>query len=160
MYNEEKYYNLAAAERSEIIAVVRGLIASEEKIIFSYLHGSFFANQPFRDIDIAVYLTDLLPAHRLKYELKIEESIEQTVRYPVDLQVLNCAPPAFCYMVIKNGCQLAVKDDNLRVEFETYTLKRYFDLLPFREKYLQVCLAGRNYASRQLKNIGKKATIP
>jgi len=121
MYNEEKYYNLAAAERSEIISVIRGLIASEEKIIFSYLHGSFFANQPFRDIDIAVYLTDLLPAHRLKYELKIEESIEQTVKYPVDLHV---------------------KDDNLRVEFETYTLKHYFDLLPFREKYLQEVLNG------------------
>jgi hypothetical protein len=33
MYNEEKYYNLAAAERSEIISVIRGLIASENKIL-------------------------------------------------------------------------------------------------------------------------------
>ena len=142
MHNEEKIYNLAATERNEIISVIRGLIASEEKIIFSYLHGSFFANQPFRDIDIAVYLTDLLPAHRLKYELKFEDLVEQAAKYPVDLQVLNCAPPAFCYMVIKNGCQLVTKDDNLRVEFETYTLKRYFDLLPFREKYLQEALNG------------------
>ncbi len=138
----EKIYLLATSERNEITSVIRELIAPDDQVIFAYLHGSFYANQPFRDIDLAVYLTDLLPDQRLKYALKLEDSIEQTVKYPVDLQVLNAAPPTFCYMVIKNGCQLVNKDDNLRAEFETYTLKRYFDLLPFREKYLQEVLNG------------------
>ncbi len=138
----EKIYMLAATERNEITSVIRELIASDDKIMFAYLHGSFYANQPFRDVDIAIYLTNMPPGDQFAYELSFEDLLEQKVKYPVDLKVLNSAPPAFCYMVIKNGCKLANKDDNRRVEFETYTLKRYFDLLPFREKYLQEALNG------------------
>ena len=135
--NYKKIYQLEKIKRDQIVQEITDLLSAEEQIVFAYLHGSFQEGLPFRDIDLAVFITENLPKEQLDYELKLEEKIEHDIKLPVDLKVINNAPPTFCYMVIKKGRELLVRDDSKRVEFEVATLNRYFDILPFRQRYLK-----------------------
>ncbi len=137
MYYQKKIYQLEEVERQSLVNHLTSILVCEDKILFAYLHGSFQEGLPFRDIDIAIYLSDLPRKQQLDLELKLEDVIEQKVKFPVDLKVLNSAPPAFCYLVIKKGRKLLVRDDSNRTDFEVRTLRQYFDFLPFRQRYLK-----------------------
>ena len=137
MVKSNTLYNLTKAERQKLIKRLASLLEDDEKILFAYLHGSFNEETAFRDLDIAVYLQQMPSDKMLLYELKLEEDLQSALHYPIDLKVLNSAPPHFCYMVIKKGVKLIVRDDQKRVAFEMRTLKKYFDFEPIRRRYLQ-----------------------
>ena len=118
--NYKKIYQLEKSKRDQIVQEITDLLSAEEQIVFAYLHGSFQEGLPFRDIDLAVFITDNLPKEQLDYELKLEEKIEHNIKLPVDLKVINNAPPTFCYMVIKKGQELLVRDDSKRVDLEHF----------------------------------------
>ena len=137
MVKSNTLYNLTKAERQKLIKRLASLLEDDEKILFAYLHGSFNEETAFRDLDIAVYLQQMPSDKMLLYELKLEEDLQSALHYPIDLKALNSAPPHFCYMVIKKGVKLIVRDDQKRVAFEMRTLKKYFDFEPIRRRYLQ-----------------------
>lgn len=140
--NYKKIHHLEKSKRDQVIGEITALLSTEKKVVFAYLHGSFKQGLSFRDIDLAVFTTDNLPKKHLDYELMLEEKIEHKIKLPIDLKVLNNAPPTFCYMVIKKGQVLLVRDDSKRVDFEVSTLKQYFDILPFRQRYLKELING------------------
>ena len=137
MKNRNKVYQREEHKRNEIIKDITSILSAEDKILFAYLHGSFQEGLPFRDIDLAIFTADSQPRQQLDYELKLEGIIEARIKLPIDLKTLNDAPVSFCYMAIKKGRKLFIRDDSKRVEFEVGTLKRYFDLLPSRQLYLK-----------------------
>lgn len=95
---------------------------------FCHLHGSFFTEDRFKDIDIAVYL-DPLPPSLLEAELELEAKLSNVVkRYPVDIRILNNASLSFRYNVIKNGQPIVVNNDNIRSDFVEATLSYYPEL--------------------------------
>jgi len=112
-------------------------LEKEQQIVFAYLHGSFLQKNNFGDIDIAVYLKEVSEEKIMSYEFRLEEILEKFTSFPVDVRVLNNAPPSFCYSVIKNGIKLLNRDEENCSDFETMTYKIYFDFLPFRRRYLQ-----------------------
>ena len=135
--NLELFY-ISPAEKKEIIEKLDGLLLAEKSVLFAYLHGSFTEESLFRDIDLAVYLDDIMTKEEMfKQELKLEAAVESALRYPVDIRVINNAPAHFSYMAMKKGLRMAIKDDKKRVAFEMRTLKEYFDFLPFRQRYLR-----------------------
>ncbi len=76
----------------------------------------------------------------INYEIELEIKLEETLKYPMDVRVLNYAPLSFQYQVIKNGNLLFEKDGDCRVDFQTKTLDFYFDFAPFRKQYLKEVL--------------------
>ncbi|PKM83595.1 MAG: nucleotidyltransferase domain-containing protein [Firmicutes bacterium HGW-Firmicutes-13] len=138
----DKRYAVNEEQYKKILNELQDVLAQEENILFAYLHGSFVNFVNFGDIDIAVYLKNV-PDDKLDimtYEFNLEKTIEKKTLYPVDVRILNTAPPSFKYSVIKNGIRLIEKDENKRVDFETMTLKIYFDFLPFRKRYFREAL--------------------
>lgn len=105
------------------------------EIIFAYLLGSFAGIEPFSDIDIGVY-TEPVVSDLLDFEIDLEKRIEDIVKYPVDVRVLNRSPLAFCQNVIKSGKVIVDRNSNMRADFESITLKKYFDFKHFQERYL------------------------
>lgn len=135
------YYSLDKAGKEKITNCLCRFLEEDLQVVFAYLHGSFVESQQFRDIDVAVYLYDEMTSmDRLEYELELEEKLTRKLKYPVDVRSINSSPPSFNYSVIKNGYKLVDKNEGIRVDFETMTLKRYFDFLPFRQKYFQEIL--------------------
>jgi len=91
-------------ERERIIEVVKRLLEDDECVAVAVVHGGFLSSEVFRDIDVAVHLGECVdPDRRLLYVEALREKLEKAVGIGVDVQVLNEAPPAFVYRVLKEG---------------------------------------------------------
>ncbi len=137
---DNRYFRIVGHEKESIIENLKVCLKNRSDVIFAYLHGSFFTEDRFKDIDIAVYL-DPLPPSLLEAELELEAKLSNVVkRYPVDIRILNKASLSFRYNVIKNGQPIVVNNDNIRSDFVEATLSYYFDFSPFFQEYLKEAL--------------------
>ena len=114
-------------------------ILSEKKIIFAYLHGSFLTSH-FRDVDVAVYVSENLVDVLLEYELRLSVELEKKMHLPVDVKLLNSAPMSFIWKAIK-GELLISKNDKLRFEFIERFLMKYLDFKPLESKMIEELLS-------------------
>jgi predicted nucleotidyltransferase len=129
---------LSATTKERLVQGLEQFLRSRGEILFVYLHGSFLTGGPFRDLDVAVYVEQPI-RHGMsfrQYELDLSVELTLMTRAPVDVRILNDAPVAFRYHVLK-GTLLLVKDreqlDNLRAR----TWDDYFDFAPFARRYLR-----------------------
>jgi hypothetical protein len=105
-------------------------------MLSAYIHGSFIKDRPFSDIDIGIIISTS-KEDIVAYELALEAALERTIKYPVDVRVLNHAPLSFCQNVIREGKVVLDRDPIARSDFEGLTLKKYFDFYRFRRRYLE-----------------------
>lgn len=125
---DNRYFRIVDHEKESIIESLKVCLKNRSDVIFAYLHGSFFKEDRFKDIDIAVYL-DPLPPSLLEAELELEAKLSHVVkRYPVDIRILNNASLSFRYNVIKSGQPIVVNNDNIRSDFVEATLSYYTEL--------------------------------
>jgi predicted nucleotidyltransferase len=122
-------------KKDEIIRMVSTLIARHKEINSAYLHGSFLSGEVFADIDLGLLMTHT-PENIIEYEFNVEIEIERRVNIPVDVRVLNNAPISFVQNVIRHGEVVLDNKPNVRSDFESYSLRKYFDFAPFRRRYL------------------------
>ena len=112
---------------SDVIAIVKELLAAEQKIKFAYLFGSMARQKagPLSDLDLAVYLDGRVDCFNCR--LRLMESLAKKLGSErFDLVVLNRAPVVLKFEVIKNGIVLK-EDRSRRVMFETQVLQEYLD---------------------------------
>jgi len=126
-----KVHTLSNIQKKEIIDKVIRILKKREEIVFAYLHGSFLTHD-FRDIDLAIYLTE---SKDVLYEVKLGVELEKILKFPMDVRVLNSAPLTFRFKVIKDGLLLFSKDEKIRCNFEALTISEYHDFSYFRKKY-------------------------
>ncbi|MCD6536720.1 MAG: DUF86 domain-containing protein [Thaumarchaeota archaeon] len=124
-----RYYRLSGAEKSEIVERVRELLAPIDKVVFAYLHGSFVEKEFFRDIDVAVWVSD--PENAFQYSVNLSVRLEVETGLPVDLQVLNEAPLPFKYRVLTKGKLLLSRDEKLRARIIDEVTRMYLDYKEF-----------------------------
>ena len=124
--------------KKEIKKKIKKILAEKDEVIFAYLHGSFNETY-FRDVDIAVYVDEDKVGDFLDYELRISTEIENVIRLPVDVKVLNSAPLSFKYRAIK-GELLISKNEEIRFRFIERTLMEYLDFKPIEEKIIEEIL--------------------
>lgn len=150
---------LGDGQKERVIESIAASLRARPELVFAYVHGSFLGGD-FRDVDIAVYLNEGL-AHeghaalsgdlgrqgpsrrrydRICYELDLEVHLERLSGLPVDVRVLNGAPPSFRFSVIKSGALLFCRDDALRCDFECATFVEYHDVDYLRRTYRREAL--------------------
>ncbi len=131
-------------EQEAVLTALRERLLQESTLAFAYVHGSFLTGGPFHDVDLAVY-SSAEGTSSLSYELRLEVELEQVLEeagylLPVDVRLLNRAPLAFRYRVIREGLLLFSREETLRVDFETRAFSQYFDFAPFQQAYLMEVL--------------------
>jgi uncharacterized protein len=113
------------------------LCGIDHAITCAYLFGSQARGDAGdrSDVDIAILLTQApLPTlEGLRFD--IAATIENVVRRPVDLVVLNNAPVDLIHRVLRDGILILERDRAARIRFEVKARNEYFDLLPFLERY-------------------------
>lgn len=102
------------------------------------VHGSFTGGGRYNDIDVALLLSRA-PESALDYELEIETALSLLRAYPreVDVRLLNGAPVAFQYGVIKNNIMLFVRDEDAYADFKEVVIRRYLGFKHHRDQLLK-----------------------
>jgi predicted nucleotidyltransferase len=124
-------------EKKRIQQEIRDYVFSEHpEIAAVYLFGSYLTAVAFKDIDIGL-LSKAPVDTPMDLELTIECDLEKRLGVPLDIRLLNHAPPAFCFNVFKQGTIILDRNPNFRADFECRQLKKYFDFQPFLKRYLK-----------------------
>lgn len=116
--------------------------ARHHEVVAIYLHGSRVTGRarPDSDFDVAV----LLKAAPADWEVgeilreKAQRVVAEHLSIPagrVDVQLLNEAPLAFQYRVVKASRLLCETDRELRAGWQTRLLSEYLDFRYYEERY-------------------------
>ncbi|MBA5942436.1 MAG: nucleotidyltransferase domain-containing protein [Methanophagales archaeon] len=127
-------FKLDNRDKQKIRLILKEIIATIREVEFAYIHGSFTGDGGFQDIDVAIYLRTE-EVNPLEYELSISSMIEQRIRLPVDVRVLNHAPNSFCYEVTR-GAVVFSRNEEVRFNFIERTWNEYLDYKPVIEGIL------------------------
>jgi predicted nucleotidyltransferase len=138
------------AEREAALRTIRLALEAQPGVVFAYVHGSFLADRPFHDVDVAVYLRpgdeEDMSWLALDLAVELEKSLARmprrvATRLPVDVRVLNRAPLGFCYHVLW-GRRLFSRDDVVHGRWVEQVLWRYLDLKPLRQRALKEAMTA------------------
>ncbi len=102
-------------------------------VLVAYLFGSSARGTagPLSDVDVGVLLAADGDPSRRQIEL-IGEVAAAIGSNQVDLVVLNEAPVALAYRVLRDGRQILCRDERARIRHFVETVDRYLDMEPFR----------------------------
>jgi predicted nucleotidyltransferase len=129
-------HSLRTSQRENIAEQIRSYLYREsEAIIVAYMFGSFVTADSFADIDLGI-LMDSLVHNTMNSELDLECKLEEMIKFPVDVRIINGAPLSFCQNIIRHGRVIVDKDPDFRAEFEGNIVKQYSDFSHFRRRYL------------------------
>ncbi|MEW6426066.1 MAG: nucleotidyltransferase domain-containing protein [Bacillota bacterium] len=96
----------------------------------AYLFGSFVRGEVYHDLDLGLVLNESLSLkERWPYALKVAGEAEKAIKYavPVDVRLLNEAPPKFSYQVLKTGRLLFARSEAVRIRYEKEIMLAYLD---------------------------------
>ena len=112
-------------------------------LVTAYLFGSLARDQgcASSDVDVAILLAGT-PAKTLAHpSVGLAVDLEARLGRPVQVVVLNDAPPDLTHRVFRDGRLLFDRNPSLRIRFEVKARNEFFDLLPVLRQYRK--LEGR-----------------
>jgi uncharacterized protein len=118
--------------------------ASLDGIVLAYLFGSHARGQAWAhsDVDVAVLLADHPDDDRC-FDARLEVIgglMEILNTDEVDVLILNQAPPALAYAVLRDGILLYCRHHQARIEYQLHTLNEYLDFEPILKRHERAVL--------------------
>lgn len=122
----------------ELAPAIREVLANEPAVRFGYLFGSWATGRmgPRSDVDVAVWLQEDAP-EPFEVRLGLIGRLEVSLKRPVEVIVLNDAPPTLRYTVVQQGIAVYALDDQERAWFEVQVRKAYWDFEPRLRVYAE-----------------------
>lgn len=113
--------------KREISRKIEEFVKNRAEIIFAYIFGSFIEDEVYNDIDLAIYIDENNAlTKKIFYAIELSKKLEELVKIPIDVIVLNRASNFIVYRV-SNGKLIKNSDDNMRINFMTTHWKEYWD---------------------------------
>ena len=124
-----------------LIEQLRRLLEPDTDILFAYLYGSS-VNDPDlfgSDIDVGVYLK---PGDLNEYVKKEEQLTAFLVSHlhhdRIDLRIINTLSLILKYSILRDGILIFSRDELERVDFDTTSMIRFFELKPYLDEYNRI----------------------
>jgi hypothetical protein len=113
-------------------------LSAHEEVLAAFFHGSAEQRRPFRDLDVAVLLDRRRAPLRedLRYSAVLADQLSRAVALPVDVRVVNGAPPAFRDRVTR-GSILTCRSPADLVRFKEKAWDDWFDFRPVAFAHLR-----------------------
>ena len=118
------------------LAEGKKVLHDDNNVIFAYLFGGLAEGKvsPLSDIDIAVFLKQTHNA--VEYKLGLFERLADSLgTSEIDLVILNTAPISFTGRILQKKQLLIDKDPPRRHEFESVSLRKFFDFKKKEDLY-------------------------
>lgn len=118
-------------------------ILEKNRVVLAVLFGSGAKGKtgPLSDIDFAVLLPGSPSSQkRFNRQLILKNALEQILNKPVDILILNSAPPLIAQMAVAHGQVIYCQDEDIKASVFTNILKGYDDaayLSLIQRKYLE-----------------------
>ena len=141
-------------KKEEIIKKIKETAEKYNQVTFAILFGSIATDEqsPISDIDIAVYVDETKVDDLFKFQLKLLGAFNDCFKTDeIDLVILNEAPPALKYEIIKKGILVFCRNENVYDEFYLRAMKEYFDFYPILKKNYE---HAKRELRRNVKNGG------
>lgn len=124
------------ADLAVLTGAIADALAATPGLVSAYLFGSVAEGRAHResDVDIGVLLDRAVypsAADRFDIRLRLIPRLEEAARRPVDLVVLNDAPPHLGRRIMTEGRQLLLIDSAADHAHRRLTMSRAADLEPF-----------------------------
>jgi len=118
-------------------AIRRVVEAGHGDVVATYLFGSTArgTRRDDSDVDVGILVEGQPPRTLAGLKLGLEGEIERALGLPVQLVVLNTAPPDLVHRVLRDGKLLLDRDPSARIRFEVGSRRDYFDVLPYLRRY-------------------------
>ncbi len=117
-----RFYRMLPEEKSRVVKLLVEVLSQREEILVAVLFGGFVNCEIFRDVDIAVFTGFAVPYNQVEvYEEELSRSLEKLISLPVDVRVIDYAPPWFKIRALR-GIVLIEKEPALavRLAFKAY----------------------------------------
>ena len=126
------------------LAVLETYFAAREGVLLAYLYGSHARGTagPLSDVDVA-FLLEGKPSTRERFDARLEVTgalMDILRRDDVDVLVLNEAPPALAFRVIRDGVLLHARSKAVRAEYVASVTIEYLDFQPCLALYERAIL--------------------
>jgi predicted nucleotidyltransferase len=115
----------------------RHFAAHTDGIVAVYLYGSVARGtaRADSDVDVAILFAHAPPATLQGLPTEHEDRLTKATRRPVQIVVLNEAPPDLVHRILRDSILVCEHDRAARVRFEVRARNEYFDLLPILRRY-------------------------
>jgi predicted nucleotidyltransferase len=127
--------SLCPEDRQRIAQSVRSLLSSSADIVFAYIYGSFARGEPVRDLDVALYTTE---NKDFLFAVDVAALLRRATGFEVDVTVMNHAPVALQFAILRDGLLLFSKDEALRTALIERVSRQYREYAHFRDLFLGV----------------------
>jgi predicted nucleotidyltransferase len=118
--------------------VAEQVFGPEEEIVLCYLYGSAARGElrEGSDVDVGVVLCDDAEPDPL-YEPRLARRFEELldVGREVEVRILNGRGSVFLNQVVRDGCCIYKRSEDVRHRFERDVMKKYADYKPFMRMY-------------------------
>lgn len=124
-------YIISKTERDAITAKISDVLNADDRVIFSYLYGSFITGNFFNDIDIFIFIR----AHENPYacSVSIKEKLFSCVTEAgfsiaiddFDVRIINDAPYDFVIDLLCDGMLIVDKDPDIRTDYVEHISDEY-----------------------------------
>ena len=114
---------------------VRETLLSHENLTFAYVYGSFARGEPCRDLDVALYTRE---AQENFVALNLAVALQEATGFDVDVTIMNMAPVALQFAILRDGQLLFTRDEALRTTLIEKVARQYWDYAHFRNVFLGV----------------------
>src|SRR5690349_1222364 len=111
-----------------------------EPVVAVYLFGSRARGtaRPDSDLDLGLLYATPPAATLAAQPYALADDLRAALGVPVDLVVLNTAPPDLVHRVLRDGELVLDRDRSARIRFEVAARNLYFDLKPHLDRYRRV----------------------
>lgn len=130
-------YNRCMDPRQIELRTKEVLASTDDRLVAAYLFGSVAraTASATSDVDVGILFRTPPPGRLNDVRFSLEGLIERALGQPVQVVVLNQAPPDLIHRVLRDGRLLVDRDRAARIRFEVRARNEYFDLLPTLNRY-------------------------
>ena len=126
--NEFVFHRMGSDERRRVLEVLKRAILGElSGVLIVAVFGSFVDAPAFRDIDTAVYLENV-SEDPLDLEWRLSDRLTGVLGIPVDVKVLNTAPPMVRYRILRRGIILYEASPGLSERIAFASAREHMDM--------------------------------
>ncbi|MHA1609459.1 MAG: nucleotidyltransferase domain-containing protein [Candidatus Njordarchaeales archaeon] len=116
-----EFHSLDPKEKEKVVKLLLKALKGRKEVLLAVVFGGFVKSSIFRDIDIAVFTGYTIPYNKVEeYEEELSRNLEKLVELPVDVRVIDYAPPWFRIKALE-GIVLVEKEPALaaRLKFKS-----------------------------------------